>query len=316
MIDIKIKPFLDSNMDEVLSLIKESGFTTRDLETWAANNMSAVLAFDSEKLIGAIPFERSYISLGGDSFMAALWISTAYVNPNYRSQGIGSKLDHAIEKYFYPEYKVILVFREDAGSAAFRWYKKIGFNTVSKIESMKLKVSSHVTKNRNYQIFQSFNSLDNISNQLIELFDKLNDSYIGYPLRNKSFWKDKFQFHYYRKSYTYSVLTISINKKIRSYALLGKTSMNDGVNRLDLLEFVCPDDKYEQHQAFDSIMHYAHSIGVIELRIQSLEGDYLLKHALSYGFEKRWETNLMGKMLNPNDSLPEGNWRFFHVDYV
>ena len=60
--DISIRPYHKSHRADVLSLIERSGFTTRDVETWEANNMSAVLAFDSEKLIGAIPFERFYIS--------------------------------------------------------------------------------------------------------------------------------------------------------------------------------------------------------------------------------------------------------------
>ena len=97
---ITIKRYHDSNLDDVLSLIERSGFTTRDSKTWSANNMSAVLAYESNKLIGAIPFERLYISLGSNASKAALWISAAYVDPDYRSQGIGSLLDQAIEKYF------------------------------------------------------------------------------------------------------------------------------------------------------------------------------------------------------------------------
>ena len=54
--------------------------------------MSAVLAYESNKLIGAIPFERLYISLGSNASKAALWISAAYVDPDYRKKGIFSKL--------------------------------------------------------------------------------------------------------------------------------------------------------------------------------------------------------------------------------
>ena len=315
MPNILIKPYHESNMHDVLCLIEQSGFTTRDSETWTANNMSAVLAYDSDKLIGAIPFERFNICLSKNSSTAALWVSAAYVDPDYRSKGIGSLLDEAIKKYFYPEYTIVMVVRKDEGTAAFRWYKKIGYNVVSKIESMRLEVS-HNKNNTNYKIFESSNSIEKISNHLVECFDRHNYSHLGYPLRNSSFWLNKFKYHYYKQSYIYSVLARIIDNKIISYSLLGRTSMNDGVDRLDLLEFVCSDEKHEQDDTYDAVMHYAHSIGVSELRIQSLEGDYLLKHALNYGFEKRWETNLMAKMLNQNDNLPKGNWRFFHVDYL
>ncbi len=315
MPDIIIKPYHDSNMAEVLSLIERSGHTLRSAETWSANNMSAVLAYDSDRLIGSIPFERFHISLGGGSSMSALWVSAAYVNPDYRSQGIGTLLDQAIAKYFYPKYRIVMVVRKNEGSSAFRWYKRIGYSIVSKIESMRLTVSHNII-NTNYQIFESCHSLENISDQLVECFNRNNDSYAGYPLRNNSFWCDKFRYHYYKQSYIYSVLVRTNGKEVISYSLLGRTSMNDGVDRLDLLEFVSPDDTYEQYQTYDSIMNYAYSIGVYELRIQSLEDDYSLKHASSYGFKKRWETNLMAKMLNPKENIPEGNWRFFHVDYL
>jgi len=277
--------------------------------------MSAVLAYDSDRLIGAIPFERLHISIGGGSSTTALWVSAAYIDKDYRSKGIGSLLDKAIAKYFYPKFMIVMVVRKDEGTAAFRWYKKIGYSVLSKIESMRLAVS-HNTNNSNYQIFESCHSLENISDQLVECFNENNYSYAGYPLRTKSFWCDKFKYHYYKQSYIYSVLVRTKGTEIISYSLLGRTSMNDGVDRLDLLEFVSPDDRFEHHQTYDSIMHYANSIGVNEIRVQSLVDDSLLKHALSYGFEKRWETNLMAKMLNPHDNLPEGNWRFFHVDYL
>ena len=313
--NIKIKPYHASYMDDVLSLIDKSGFTTRDIETWQANNMSAVLAFDCDNLIGAIPFERFNISLGDGSFMPALWVSAAYVDSNFRGYGVGSLLDQSIYKYFYPRYKIVIVVRKDEGTAAFRWYKKIGYNIVSKIESMKLEVK-HNSNQSNYEIFNPFNSLENISDKLVKSFNKNNSSYVGYPIRNINFWHDKSRYHYYKNSYTYSILVRTSGKEVISYSLLGRTSMNDGIDRLDLLEFISPDDEYEQHQAYDAIMHYACSIGVSELRIQALEHDFLLKHALSYGFEKRWETNLMAKMLNQNNNLPEGKWRFFHVDYL
>jgi ribosomal protein S18 acetylase RimI-like enzyme len=312
---ITIKKYHTKNMIDVLSLIDRSGHTVRSAESWIENNMSAVLAFDNDNLIGAIPFERFNVSLGDGVYTPALWVSAAYVDPEYRGLGVGTSIDQAINQYFYPKYQMVLVVRKDEGTSAFQWYQKIGYTTVSKIISLRLDII-HTAIHQNYQIIDACHSLEKVSDQLCNCFDKNNHSYIGYPERTQNFWCNKFKYHYYGESYIYSVLIRKNGKKIISYSLLGRTTMNDGVDRLDILEFVSPDDAYEQHAIYNSIMHYAQSIGVVELRIQTLEGDPLLQYAYDYGFTKRWETNLMARMLNPNTTLPQGKWRFFHVDYL
>jgi len=310
-----VREYSKNDLFEVLSLIERSDHTSRSAETWIENNMSAVLAIDDNNIIGVIPFERFQVSLGCDTRMNALWVSAAYVDPEYRGAGIGTLMDQAITKYFYPKYQIVLVVRKDEGTSAFRWYKKIGYTTASKIKSLRF-TTPHDSICNDYQIIDSCSSLENISNNLLECFDKNNYSYIGYPIRTGIFWCNKFRYHYYNELYDYSILTRTSGQELISYSLLGRTVMNDGVDRLDILELVSPDDENEQHKIYDSIIHYAHSIGVDEIRIQALEKDPLLKYASDYGFAERWETNLMAKMLNPNDKLPQGEWRFFHVDYL
>ena len=113
---------------------------------------------------------------------------------------------------------------------------------------------------------------------------KNNQSYLGYPKRSTNFWCNKFKYHYCVDSYTYSVLTTTYGQEIISYSLLGRT--NDGIERLDILEFISPDDKHVHYQLFDSVMHYAYSINIGEIRVQALQDDILLKYAIEYGFEK------------------------------
>ncbi|MCK4882216.1 MAG: hypothetical protein KAS92_04255, partial [Candidatus Omnitrophica bacterium] len=55
---IKVRAFQPDDLDSVLELIRVSDATDRTEETWNKNNMTAMLAFDQEQLIGLIPFEK------------------------------------------------------------------------------------------------------------------------------------------------------------------------------------------------------------------------------------------------------------------
>jgi len=124
---IEIRAFKQEDLSAVLDLIRVSDSTDRTEGTWIKNNMTAVLAFDQERLIGLIPFEKRKVVLCKDKRLNALWASGVHVEPEYRGKGIGSMMDRDIEKYFHPEFEAILVCREDETSRAYRWYEQLGY---------------------------------------------------------------------------------------------------------------------------------------------------------------------------------------------
>ena len=134
---ITIRPFQKTDLEEVLALNKGSDSTDRSRETWQGNNMTAMLAFDRDRLIGAIPFEPRSFLVGDGNLIKVLWVSGAHVEPEYRNKGIGKAMDEKIKEYFFPEFKAVLVYRQDEASSAYRWYKKLGFSDLLPILSFK-----------------------------------------------------------------------------------------------------------------------------------------------------------------------------------
>ena len=140
--------------------------TKKKKKTWIKNNMTSVNVKNGNKIIGTLPFEKIYLKMN-NRFEKVLWISALYLLPNYRNQKLGTKILEFSEKIFFKKFKYIFVMREDYGSKAFRWYKKNGFETVSKILSFEKKINkSHINK-PNYKLLDSFNSFKKKEKYLI-----------------------------------------------------------------------------------------------------------------------------------------------------
>ena len=55
---IALRPFKTEHLTAVLDLIEKSDSTNRSIDTWTGNNMTAVVAFDNNELIGVLPLEK------------------------------------------------------------------------------------------------------------------------------------------------------------------------------------------------------------------------------------------------------------------
>ena len=135
-----IRPYTPSDLPEILSMIERSDSTDRTERTWSANRMTGTLAFTKNHLIGAIPFEPRKFILGNGAFTKILWVSAAHVDPEYRSCGLGEKLDQQSRKLFYPNYQGIFVYRGDENSLAYKWYTRLGYQVLLPILALRIDV--------------------------------------------------------------------------------------------------------------------------------------------------------------------------------
>ena len=105
--DLMIRPYIPSDLSEIISLIGRSDSTDRTELTWSKNHMTGILGFEGKKLIGAIPFEPRNFSLGNADSINVLWVSGAHVEAEYRNKGIGRKLDEITRREFSEKYQAI-----------------------------------------------------------------------------------------------------------------------------------------------------------------------------------------------------------------
>lgn len=301
---IALRPFKTEHLTAVLDLIEKSDSTNRSIDTWTGNSMTAVMAFDDSRLIGVLPLEKRLFSLGGNRYIDALWISGVHVEPRYRSQGIGTLMNQKIREYFLPKYKAIFVYRGDETSRAYNWYKKLGYHELLSIISFKNEVrqrgetADHVTMKTETEICIW-------EDKIYDCFNRNSEAYGGFPKRHHHFWTDKLKTHYYKTFYTYSIVALKAQDKILGYAFLGQTAMKDNIPRVDILEFIAPEDPIIKSSLYNAIMKLTCQSGASEVRIQLSAQDPHLQWIESLGFIRRWRFNIMGRLIDPMTYLKE-----------
>jgi len=294
---ITLHPFDNKYLIDMLDLLERSDSTNRSVDTWHGNNMTAVMAFDDDKLIGVLPLEKRSFSLGKNRFLYMLWISGAHVESGYRSRGIGTAMDQKIREYFFPEYKAAFVYRGDETSPAYKWYKKLGYNELLAVLSFK-KETKRPEATTEYVLLENEQNIKQWEDKLYNCFNCHSGSYGGFSKRHSQFWSDKIKTHYYKAFYDYSILVLNYQNEILGYAFLGRTSMKDGVQRIDILEFISPENSVKD-SLYNAIMDFACRRNVNEVRIQLSVQDPNLQWVKSLGFVNRWRLNIMGKLIDP-----------------
>lgn len=301
---IKFRPFKSEYLYGILDLIKKSDSTDRSADTWNGNNMTAIVTFDDDKLIGVLPLERRSFSLGAGRFIDVLWISAAHVEPEYRSQGIGTSMERKIQEYFFPEYKAVFVYRSDETSPAYNWYKKLGYHEFLSILSFKHDVK-RPDASVAYVLLSTDAEVQQWEDKLYDCFNRHVGASGGFPQRHRRFWSDKLKTHYYREFYTYKIIVLTSYDEISAYAFLGETAMKDGIRRVDVLEFAAPDDSISgiRDSLYNAVMNFASQHGFKEIRIQLSIQDPHLQWIKSLGFVNRWRFNIMGRLIDPVNYL-------------
>lgn len=312
---LKIKLFNNKYLYQILKLIRQSDHTNRTVSTWNNNNMTAVLAFKENLLIGVIPFEQHEIKISNKRYVSGLWVSGAFVKNKFRNYGIGSLLDLKVRKLL-PQKKLIMVMRHDEGTAAYRWYIKNGYKIISEILSLKMRIKKNIPKNnQDYKILK-VNEVRSYAKDLLKIFEHHNSKKNNFPRRSLKYWENRMLFHYYKNFYKFYIILLELNSKKESFALIGETSIKDSINRIDILEVSCGSRAKDIKNLFDKIHHFGNKRGIQEIRIQLAGCDELSKLAINYGFAERWRTNLMSKSLNKKIQILKNETRFFQIDYI
>lgn len=310
--DIKIQPYSDDQLDAVLSLSSRSLSTTRTRETWVGNNMTAVLAYDRDKLIGAIPLEKRKLSLSHNRFIEVLWVSGAHVDADYRAIGIGTKMDRKIEKYFSEEASGVFVYRGNPDSDAFRWYQKNNYEVLSSIISLEISVTNIDKKDQNYKVTSELTEIDKMGVELESAFLEKYRSGSGYVVRAPDYWVEKLNNHVYKKYYDYKVLSFIGSSERQPYSFLGETSLGDGLHRLDIFEFVAIGS--DRTRLIGAIADYAKRKGIAVLRARFVQEDEDYHWFVSRGFRRQNEFFMKARLFD--DALRFRTTRYFHSDYI
>jgi GNAT superfamily N-acetyltransferase len=305
MTDIRLGS--DADRDDILRILERSDSTDRTAATWDGNPMRAVLAFDGDALIGVLPLEARRLETGLGDPVPVLWVTGAHVDPDYRSQGIGRRLDTFAANAFASNFDAVCVFREDETSRAYAWYRTCGFHPLTPIVAYKLVLSAQASEpnaaaapDLNARVLQSRDDLRQAGPALRACFYEHAGGYGGFRERTADFWRQVVDAHYYRDLYRYSVLALFDGDRVVAYALAGQTDMRDGVPRFDLLELVAPATGPVFERLHGFLISTALACGLRELRLQFTGDDERISFFESIGYVTRNRpTNILGKLLAP-----------------
>lgn len=271
--NIEIKPYSEDQLDAVLSLSARSISTTRTQQTWLRNDMTAILAYDKSRLIGAIPLEKRKLTVGDGRFIKVLWVSGAHVDSDYRSIGIGTEMDRRISEYFSTVADGIFVYRGDPDSQAFQWYRKNGYRVINPIFSLHKHLVKDSVHARGYQVLTQLSEVREYGSRLFDSFQEKYNHNGGYTVRSSEYWARIFTNHLYREYFRYFILVVPPTTAGRLvYAFLGETSIGDNISRLDIFEFIAIEEE-DRTALENAIEDFGKKRGVNSFRIRFTVGD-------------------------------------------
>ena len=293
---MKIRTYVSSDLSNMQALTERSQGTNRTRLTWEGNRMMGGVAYNEDKLVGAIPLEPREFSLGLEKTIPILWVTGAHVDSEFRRQGLGRKIYNKITESYYPEYDGVFVYRGEENSLAYKWYIQLGFQVLLPIISYKIAVR----QSKNVPMYDCIvfdESHNNI--KLYNSFQTNFGEFGGSMCRHQQYLFDRINTHFYQDSYQYYVLSIINKSRIKSYAVLGLTEIRDGVQRFDVLDHSVPDTDQARNELFEAVMDFAHKKQLEEVRIQTSFQHPGRNFFEKFGFIYRWRTNLMGSLINP-----------------
>lgn len=299
--DISICPYSDKHLDAVLQLNGRSASTSRTVETWRGNDMTAVLAFYQGVLIGAIPLEPRNLAVGSDQFIKVLWVSGAHVDANYRSLGIGSEIDRKIGELFSDKADAVFVYRGEPKSGAFRWYQRNDYSVLSLIISLEIAVDSNKTASLPYDLASDVSEFRALGPQLELAFRNKYGSDGGYVVRLPGYWENRASFHVYKEHYNYFVLSIESSSGGIAYVFLGETRIGDNVHRLDIFEFIATNE--DRNALLAVLKHFAKTREIPALRLRLSVENFDIEWFFSQGFVVNHHFYLMAKFFNKEINL-------------
>ena len=293
--------------DQILRFVEDQGFNPRDTRTWDALEMGAATAWRGSELIGAIPYEpRRYRGVNGA--WAARHESVVAVHPDWRNQGIGSRMQTALtEAHGSP----LSVFREQPESDAYRWYAKNEFSRQETIESWFLDPQpvdaspALVWRPEEARVPEL---------ELHELWTRCHERAHGFVERDDRPLFAWLTVHPYRDRYDFEVLTLGEGSNVRGYALLGVGVLHSDTTRIDILDFAFADEPVLV-ELIAAVEAHGAKRGYRPVRWPIAQGDTLCRHvAESRGYENRWSFDFLTHGVE--EGAPTGPSRYFGLDYI
>lgn len=331
--DLVVRLSQPHERDDVLRFIAAMGFNPRDAVTWDGLAMLAMTAWYGQRLIGAIPLEPRPFQLAPGQVIRAVHQTTVAVAPEFRSRGVGSRMQAAIAAHDPPLAPLATVFREEPASPAYRWYVRNGFSPALTIRAWLLAEPGGAVgpgEQGAGRLPATFSTHD-ASEKAIDwaavgtLWDRTYGArHGGFVSRTERLRQDWLRAHPYRSQYKFKVLLIhDATGALAAYAILGIGRLHSETTRVEIMEHAArtPDPRWLR-MLIAEVAGLAARSGYRPVRWAMAADDPRATLARRCGFVPDMQFDLLTRPLGSSGArLPDAaerrrRWRYHSLDYA
>lgn len=295
--DVTFDVIGDSDIEEVLSLIRAGTATPRSKDTWNGNSLTGVVGRYEGRVAAILPLEPRTIPIHGRRRLRLLWHTAGQVSPELRGRGIGRQMIASAEAAFSAEYDGFAVYRDDPSGVAWRWYSGTGHLPTAGIQSF----SAPPRKGRTEIEFEKLpiESLYRdaaVRNQCSDLWTHAFGNWSGSETRGPEYWEKRCEAHYYRQRYgTLELYLCRRDGQLVGWIIGADTEMR-GEPRLDVLELVTR--PHELPRVFKDFVALPELSRLPEIRLNvAVEQAEALN--LAAPVQLRWQTVVLTRLFDP-----------------
>jgi len=279
----------DECASSVLDFTAVNDFTPRSLESWHGENMDAVLAFQSNELVGSIPFASRKICSSGSAIIQCGYLSGVAVAQQYRNKGLGSQLLHYLTHSTSLDGIMVNSAPDDL---AYRWYVRNGFNRVLEINRVVCRQRKGIDalKNTVEQIRITNTELsDAMSAHLLLLFEQQYKHNVGFEVRDITFWNRRLKYHFYKAFNDYYLL---LSHDHSGYAIVSINTHPTTSGQIDILE-IC----FQSKETLKALLNQTHELAsqrkLAIIQCAVVKKSILDMYLISEGFEKQGQFDML-----------------------
>ena len=313
----------DEQLPHVLTHLAQAGGTSRSVETWRQDRMTALLLGRSDATsspTAVMPISQRRVQIAPGRSINAGWISS---NQFASRMGLRRQTRSTAGDWpeLLPELDALLVVRRDEPSLAARWYAQTGFHDVLNIRCLYLDMEQPPAGGGSRYHVQvcSVADLPRWQEQMLAVYREVYANSGGAVTRDVTFWQPALSNHFYREHYQFQVIglwsdagmesTAAPNATLMGYAVVGWSGWHSKRPRMDLLELATRQwDTAVAQELIQTASQLAWSKQVRQVRAVISVHDPYRGHLARTGFVDRWGYIMAAKWLHPQrylDALAE-----------
>lgn len=213
--DLQLRKSTNADSNAILNF-RNTMFYPTTQERWDLMENTAIIAENSEGIIGAIPLQYRNFKINTDTIIPVAFENAVGVHEKYRSHSIGTKMLNYALISLKSEIDSLYVYRTSERSKGYRFYRKTNHADLFYIRF--LTVKKPVGTDNETEI-HTIDMVFKYKNDLLKLFNSNYGKYGGYWQRHETFYTKAIHAHVYKND-DWKLFLLKKHNTILAYAII------------------------------------------------------------------------------------------------